>query len=60
MNSIHTSNTIKVKTVFISDVHLGFPGCSVRCLLNFLRNVECEKIYLVGDIIYFGAVPDNT
>ncbi|MCG8377842.1 MAG: UDP-2,3-diacylglucosamine diphosphatase [Proteobacteria bacterium] len=44
---------VKVKTVFISDVHLGFPGCSASYLLDFLRNVECEKLYLVGDIVDF-------
>lgn len=53
MNGIYPSNKVKVKTVFISDVHLGFPGCSANFLLDFLRNVECEKIYLVGDIIDF-------
>ncbi len=51
MSAIYSSNKVKVKTVFISDVHLGFPGCSANFLLDFLRNVECDKIYLVGDII---------
>jgi UDP-2,3-diacylglucosamine pyrophosphatase LpxH len=32
-------------------VHLGFRGCRAGFLLDFLRNVECEKLYLVGDII---------
>ncbi len=53
MNSTNTNGTIRVKSVFISDVHLGFPGCSAKFLLDFLRNTECEKIYLVGDIIDF-------
>ena len=44
---------IKVRTVFISDVHLGFPGCSANFLLDFLRNTECEQLYLVGDIVDF-------
>jgi len=42
---------LKVRTVFISDIHLGFRGCSAELLLNFLHNVECEYLYLVGDII---------
>jgi UDP-2,3-diacylglucosamine pyrophosphatase LpxH len=37
--------------VFISDVHLGFKGCRAEFLLDFLRRIECEQIYLVGDII---------
>jgi len=51
MSGIYSAKKIKVNSVFISDVHLGFPGCSANFLLDFLRKVECEKIYLVGDII---------
>jgi UDP-2,3-diacylglucosamine pyrophosphatase LpxH len=42
---------LRVRTVFISDVHLGTPGCQAEALLDFLRVVECERLYLVGDII---------
>jgi UDP-2,3-diacylglucosamine pyrophosphatase LpxH len=42
---------LRVRTVFISDTHLGTPGCQARALLEFLRDVECETLYLVGDII---------
>ncbi|MDP4302078.1 UDP-2,3-diacylglucosamine diphosphatase [Leptothrix discophora] len=42
---------LKVRSVFISDVHLGTPGCQADALLDFLRCVECEQLYLVGDII---------
>jgi len=42
---------IKVRAVWISDVHLGFRGCSADLLLDFLHTVECEYLYLVGDII---------
>ena len=41
----------KLRTVWVSDVHLGTPGCQARALLDFLRAVECETLYLVGDII---------
>jgi UDP-2,3-diacylglucosamine pyrophosphatase LpxH len=41
----------RFRTVFISDVHLGFRGCSAAYLLDFLRCVETETLYLVGDII---------
>ena len=39
------------RAIFISDVHLGFPGCSARYLLDFLRSTTCDTLYLVGDII---------
>ena len=42
---------LRVRTVWISDLHLGTPGCQAAALLDFLRDVECETLYLVGDII---------
>ncbi len=42
---------LHVRTVWISDLHLGTPGCRADALLDFLRAVECETLYLVGDII---------
>lgn len=43
--------SIRVRTVWISDLHLGTPGCQARALLDFLREVECEQLFLVGDIV---------
>jgi UDP-2,3-diacylglucosamine pyrophosphatase LpxH len=43
--------TLRLRSVFISDVHLGFKGCNAAFLLDFLRRVECQRLYLVGDII---------
>jgi len=43
--------SLRVRTIWISDVHLGTPGCQARALLDFLRTVECDTLYLVGDII---------
>jgi UDP-2,3-diacylglucosamine pyrophosphatase LpxH len=43
--------TLRVRTVWISDIHLGTPGCQAAALLEFLREVECDTLYLVGDII---------
>jgi UDP-2,3-diacylglucosamine pyrophosphatase LpxH len=42
---------LAVRTVWISDLHLGTPGCQAQALLQFLRETECETLYLVGDII---------
>jgi len=39
------------RTVFLSDIHLGTRGCKAAYLLDFLRHIEADKIYLVGDIV---------
>jgi len=39
------------KTVFISDIHLGTKMSQADKLLGFMKTFECEKIYLVGDIV---------
>jgi len=41
----------RYRSIFISDLHLGTRGCQAELLLDFIRHVECEKLYLVGDII---------
>jgi UDP-2,3-diacylglucosamine pyrophosphatase LpxH len=40
-----------VRTLFLSDIHLGTTGCQAEALLAFLRRYEAGTIYLVGDII---------
>jgi UDP-2,3-diacylglucosamine pyrophosphatase LpxH len=39
------------RAVFISDIHLGARGCQAELLLDFLRHMTCEQLYLVGDIV---------
>jgi UDP-2,3-diacylglucosamine pyrophosphatase LpxH len=39
------------RTVWISDTHLGTPGCNAELLLDFLKSIDCEMLYLVGDIV---------
>ena len=41
----------KFRTVWISDLHLGTRGCNAVLLLDFLRAIECDTLYLVGDIL---------
>ena len=41
----------RVRTLFLSDIHLGFPHARVRELDEFLQSVEAECLVLVGDII---------
>ena len=39
------------RTAWISDLHLGTHGCNAEAVLHFLRETECETLYLVGDLI---------
>ncbi len=39
------------RTLFLSDIHLGFKHARVRELNEFLHGVEAERIVLVGDIV---------
>jgi UDP-2,3-diacylglucosamine pyrophosphatase LpxH len=39
------------RAIFISDIHLGTPGCQAEALLEFLRTHSSDTLYLVGDII---------
>jgi UDP-2,3-diacylglucosamine pyrophosphatase LpxH len=41
----------KVRTIFVSDLHLGSKAAKAEAFIDFLRNHEAERIYLVGDII---------
>jgi len=42
---------LSVRTAFLSDLHLGSRWCRARELAGFLDSLECETLYLVGDII---------
>jgi UDP-2,3-diacylglucosamine pyrophosphatase LpxH len=48
--------SLRFRTVFISDVHLGTPDCKAGYLLDFLRRTACDTLYLVGDIIDLEAM----
>ena len=41
----------RVRAAWISDVHLGTRTSNADALLKFLRDYECEKLYVVGDLI---------
>jgi UDP-2,3-diacylglucosamine pyrophosphatase LpxH len=42
--------TTNYRSIFISDVHLGTKGSKAELLLIFLRDAECDNLFLVGDI----------
>jgi UDP-2,3-diacylglucosamine pyrophosphatase LpxH len=45
------SGKLRHRSVWISDIHLGTPGCNADLLLDFLKAIQPETLYLVGDII---------
>ncbi len=55
------------RTLWLSDLHLGSPGCKAGRLVKFLRQNDCDELYLVGDIFdgwklknRFYWTPDHT
>jgi UDP-2,3-diacylglucosamine pyrophosphatase LpxH len=46
----------RIRSVFISDVHLGTRSAQATELLAFLRRYDAQTIYLVGDIVDFWKV----
>ncbi len=51
MKSANDLGAEVLRSVFISDVHLGSRHCHAAELADFLGRLRCEKLYLVGDII---------
>ncbi len=41
----------RCRAIFISDLHLGTPGCQAQELLAFLKAHPSDYLYLVGDIV---------
>ena len=46
----------RVRSVFLSDIHLGTRACQAECLLGFLREYPSDQTFLIGDIIDFWAM----
>ena len=45
------TEAVRVRTLFLSDTHLGTKGCQAGLLLDFLKDYDADVIYLVGDIV---------
>jgi len=45
-----------VRSIFISDIHLGTRACQADRLLDFMRSYSAENVFLVGDIVDFWAM----
>jgi UDP-2,3-diacylglucosamine pyrophosphatase LpxH len=46
----------RVRSVFVSDVHLGTRACQAERLLEFLKAYPSEYLFLIGDIVDFWAM----
>ena len=47
---------IRVRSIFLSDIHLGTPACQADALLDFLKAYDTEQLFLIGDIVDFWAI----
>ena len=50
------SQKIRLRSVFVSDVHLGSRDCRATELLTFLESIEADYLFLVGDIVDFWSL----
>jgi UDP-2,3-diacylglucosamine pyrophosphatase LpxH len=48
---LEASPGVRCRAAFLSDIHLGTRGCQAELLLDFIRALDCEALYLVGDIV---------
>jgi UDP-2,3-diacylglucosamine pyrophosphatase LpxH len=46
----------RVRSIFLSDIHLGTRACQAHRLLDFLKEYDSEHLFLVGDIVDFWAM----
>lgn len=47
---------MKVRSIFLSDIHLGTRGCQADSLVAFLREYDADHLFLLGDIVDFWAM----
>ena len=46
----------QVRSIFLSDIHLGTRVCQASRLLEFLKEYSAENIFLLGDIVDLWAM----
>ena len=47
---------MKIKSLFISDLHLGNPNCQADKVLEVLRSYEFDNLFIIGDFIDMTAL----
>jgi UDP-2,3-diacylglucosamine pyrophosphatase LpxH len=48
--------TKQVRSIFLSDIHLGTKACQAGQLLEFLKEYDSEQVFLLGDIVDLWAM----
>ena len=48
--------TQQVRSIFLSDIHLGTKACQASHLLDFLKEYTSEHVFLLGDIVDLWAM----
>ena len=56
MRPANGNRPVRLRSVFISDVHLGSKDSRAEELLKFLASVEVDYLFLVGDIVDFWSL----
>lgn len=46
----------QVRSIFLSDIHLGTRACQANRLLDFLKEYSSENVFLLGDIVDLWAM----
>jgi len=46
----------QVRSIFLSDIHLGTKACQADRLLEFLKLYPAENVFLLGDIVDLWAI----
>ncbi|WP_407275714.1 UDP-2,3-diacylglucosamine diphosphatase [Halothiobacillus sp. DCM-1] len=46
----NATTRLRYRSVFISDIHLGTRDARVEYLLDFLTHIECDYLFLDGDV----------
>jgi len=50
------SMTTLVRSIFLSDIHLGTRACQADRLLDFLKAHDADYVFLIGDILDLWAM----
>jgi UDP-2,3-diacylglucosamine pyrophosphatase LpxH len=56
MRKTEKPSRTRLRSVFLSDVHLGSKDCRAKELLAFLAGIETDYLFLVGDIVDFWSL----
>ena len=51
LNVVRTPEPRKLRTAWVSDLHLGTRNSKAEAFLEFLRDHDFETLYIVGDLI---------